>query len=142
MITSYFVIKPDAFEQRDQIKTLIKNNWFEIVSSKVMEATSNMVTQIFYKYDEEWLQECHKHFFCWKPIEVGVISGNTLEDFVSFTWRDADPNKCPENSIRGIFWSAAVCILQYKYYVNAIHRPVNQKELLWCIGSICKLSSV
>lgn len=138
-IKSYFVIKPEWIEHREEIKKKIEEEWFTISSKKIVKATKELISEVLYKDDPQRLLSLHEEHFPWKEIEIWLISGKTLNEFIELTWKDSNPILCPKWTIRRIYGKEGILINWYPYFLNSIHRPLNAKEFEDTIEWILKI---
>lgn len=133
--TTFFIIKPEAFKRRAQIKRFIlSNSNLEIVESAKATLTARDIREIYLDDLKTPLLRATIMHYKQRAVEIGVIKGeNAVSVFSKLCGTDPDPKKCEPGTIRREFGNKR--IIKYgevTYYLNSIHRS-SQNEAETCV---------
>lgn len=127
------IIKPDAFQHREEIVRRLENSGLYIVNKIDRVLPERFVTEgLYHDLPPSIEAETVKHFNE-GPAEVLLIRGgpDMVEALVSLTGKKTAPSQCSEKSIRNLFgehFARKAGENDSEYYRNAIHRPKNNEE--------------
>ncbi len=134
-----YIIKPEGFAHRDEIRTLVLDEGLVIARSAEVVLTALDVQTLYpeaLRVGEAVLRMV-EHYMTAGPCEVAIVEGeNAIARLhvLKGTW--TNPNHCDEGTIRKRFgttdgsWANSV-----PYFLNAFHCPKNaieaKADLLW-----------
>lgn len=126
------VIKPDAYNKKDEILKKIRNAGIYIVKTVEKKLEDNFVLGSMYKNMPEGIEkETVRHFNSGPSVLILVRGGkDVLDKIIDITGENTDPKKCNEESIRYLFGEHfdRETDDDRKYFRNAIHRAKNDEE--------------
>lgn len=130
MEKTFFIIKPEAFSERDRIKSFImSHSGLKVLESKIMILTDVDIKALYIDDIGTDLQNAARCHLVGNNVEAGIIEGeDAIDKFIGLCGRYPDGNLCEENTIRKIFGKKN--IVKYggtTYFLNAIHKS-SQKE--------------
>lgn len=133
MEKTFFMIKPEAINKSEKIKSIIKNNGFNILETKRVALTSNdlsVLSEDSIGYlDDEKMFRTYEYFMKQDVLEVGVIQGeNVIENFRMLCGKLAIPQENPQNTIRKEFGVESKYYKGIEFYLNAIHKSQDLVE--------------
>ena len=125
MEKTFFIIKPEAFSERDKIKSHIAAHpKLKVAESMVLIPDDADIKTLYTDDIGTDLQIAAKCHLVGKEVEVGIVQGeNAIDEFIRLCGKDPDNNLCEENTIRRIFGKKDV--VKYgdtTYFLNAIHK--------------------
>lgn len=126
MEKSFYIIKPEAFANRMEIRNKIIINNLKIVSSKIILLPKFIINQIYPNMNPD-LHSATLNFLGCGPSELGVVEGEkAISLLFEIGGKETDPNRCEKGTIRntygdrkGVLWGNAI------YFKNAFHRSHN-----------------
>ncbi len=126
------VIKPDAFANKEQIISRIKNSGLYVVKTIEKRLPDNFVAGTMYKDLPKGIEEETLKHFNSGPSEIILLKGgnDVLQKIVTLTGEKTDPNMCTEDSIRYLFGEHFMRETSdgNLYSRNAIHRAKTGDE--------------
>lgn len=131
---SLFIIKPEAFSNRDAIRAIIDSSGFKVLKSVIktidaQEALEMAGIDFSYLHNRKLLA-AYVHFLTRGEVEIGIIEKEScLEDFNSLCGTEPDPLKCPKGTLRNTFGLLAPeSYGGQAFFLNGIHRSKNISE--------------
>ena len=127
---SVFIIKPEAFSQREKIKRIITTQSnLEIVATKIVVLTEQDIDTLYLDDIGTDLMKAIKVHLIGKTVEVGVVAGkDVITELTRVCGKYPFPGDCSKDTIRGIFGKNQPAIYHgIVYYLNAIHKA-SEKE--------------
>lgn len=127
---TFFIIKPEAFSDRDKIKSFIEaNSCLKVVSSRILILKDKDVEALYTDDIGTNLLNAAKCHLVGRKIEAGVIQGKrAIDEFIKLCGKYPDGKLCESNTIRKKFSKDE--IVKYgktTYYLNVIHKS-SKKE--------------
>lgn len=134
MDKTFYIIKPEAFNQRDNIRKDILNSGLSITESKILALSSSdtahlSVQDMLYTKDKK-LSQAYDYFLRQGLVEVGVISGSdVISKFKDVCGSHYDPCECPLNTLRSKYGHFESSFYQDReFYLNGVHKSSNEIE--------------
>lgn len=134
MEKTLFIIKPEAFHRREEIKNIIICNDLAIVSTLKKRLTHDNLLMFgkldsLYKMDRG-LFNSYIHFMSMGIVELGIIEGiDAIERFRKLCGTDPNPLECAEGTLRNIFGLTEPGFFQgRKFFLNAVHKSDNRDD--------------
>lgn len=130
MQTSFFCIRPHAFEHRQAIKQAIRDTGMEIIASTVTWLTLDDIRSMYGHEEPSAYFDASCHFMTRGFVEAGVVSGfNAIHRLVGLVGNSHIPQENARETLRARFGSSdPVALGGCKYYLNPMHRSTNQQE--------------
>lgn len=119
------IVKPEAFDKKEEIKDFImKNSGLQIISSTTLILDASDVEKIYIDDVGTNLLTAARRHLVGKPVEVCIIEGESAVEVVwELTGKNFDGNKCGPNTLRYVF--GRLGMIQYDdvtYFLNAVHK--------------------
>ena len=127
---SFFLIRPCAFDKREEIKEMIVENGLIIKATKIIWLTEDDICNIYGKeYPSSYYNAC-LYFLRKGFAETGVVEGeNAIKLLLKICGRECAPSKCSKNTIRRKFGKFDPVVFEdQEYYFNPIHRSRDISE--------------
>lgn len=142
MSLSFYIIKPEAFQFRKEVREIIYSSDLNIIVFKAIIIPPSLIDSLYSDCTKEMIATT-KYFICNKLCEVGIVSGNNaVKKLLKICGLDPDPNKCEGGTIRYIYGIKQVYYYEgIAYFKNGIHRPKTTKEMKRNISHIKSLLS-
>ena len=127
--TALFIIKPDGYNKREQIKLDISNH-FELLQTYLFEFNPELVARL-YPAD---VDQSHYHalleYMLESTCELGIVRGDSaIKRFYEIAGESSDPKECAENTLRYKYGKGLDTTKSGLYIVkNAIHRAKSREE--------------
>lgn len=139
METSLYMIKPEAMVHQEKIRTLISGHL--ALGERKTVVLPEWVMQEFYADLSEDLQRATCIAFSAGPVELGLVHGHDAIGVLRRLAGDkTDPKDCQPESIRYRFGvKEPVAVGGARYFLNAIHRPIDEAEAVAHIKIFNKL---
>ncbi len=137
MSETIYIIKPEAFSRREEIRTRIQTTGKLKITGSIITALTESDLRYLASVDEGYLNntnlfEAYSYFMRKDFIEMGVIEGqNAIEDYRFICDVQTKPELCSENSLRRSFGKEGV--FKYKgapFFLNGIHKSNTPSEAL------------
>lgn len=124
-----YIIKPDAFEHRNEIRKILSNSGLNIIKFKTWIFTKSEVESLYPKLDNKMIEIAIKHLTSGKS-EIGLIEGKEVfQVLLQIGGHSTSPDECEENTIRYIFGQhEPILVGNYQYFLNAFHRTKNEEQ--------------
>ena len=128
---TFFIIKPEAFSDRNKIKFFIEaNSCLKVISSKILILKDKDVKALYTDDIGTDLLKAAKCHLIGRKIVAGVIKGkNAVNEFIKLCGKYPNGELCESNTIRKKFSKKG--IVKYgttPYYLNAVHKA-SKKEV-------------
>lgn len=128
---SFFIIKPEAFNQREEIKRIIATQLdLKIIATKIVVLTERNIDTLYLDDAETDLMKAIKTQLIGVIVEAGIVVGeDAIVKLTQICGEDPSPGGCPERTIRERFGKSKPIIFHgIAYYLNAIHKA-SKKEV-------------
>ncbi|HEU5122136.1 MAG TPA: nucleoside-diphosphate kinase [Candidatus Saccharimonadales bacterium] len=128
METSLYMIKPEAMVHQEEIRTLISAHL--TLGERKTVVLPEWVMQEFYADLSADLQRATCMAFNAGPVELGLVHGHDAINVLKWLSGDkTSPQDCRPGSIRYRFGvKEPVVVGGARYFLNAIHRPMDEAE--------------
>lgn len=135
-----FIIKPESFDERDEIKEyILKHSGFRIVDSLIIRLNDRDVECLYRDDIETDLLQATKDHLSGHLVEACLIEGeNVIDRFINLAGTHYIGSLCKPHTIRFLFRKNEV--KNYGgviYYLNAIHKASKTEvnsALEWFLG--------
>lgn len=127
---SFFIIKPEAFDQKEEIKKIITNHTgLTTETSKVVTLNEQDIDALYLDDIGTELMKAIKAQLIGAVVEAGIVVGeNAVIKLTQVCGEHPFPNNCNEGTIRKQFGRSQPIINSgIVYYLNAIHKA-SKKE--------------
>lgn len=125
------LIKPDAYEHRNEIVDVMKNSGLEVIQRIPYMPSKPFIEKLYDDVHPLILDATMRHLLC-GPSEIVLIkeSEATLSVILTIVGTETNPAFCTPDTIRFTYGSHLPETMEggLKYYRNAIHRPKNRDE--------------
>ncbi len=127
MSNALYLVKPDAYVHRDEIKTIM-GSVCDIKLSLDVLLDEELIAGL-YPYDakQQWFSEVVTYLSNGKS-ELNIVSTCNYNLFQSTIGLDRDPLNCSPDSIRFKFGKGKKSMNGFDIYKNAVHRTKNIEE--------------
>lgn len=122
---TFFIIKPEAFSRRAEIKSFIESHSkLRVRESEVVVLSPEDIRSLYIDDIGTDLLAAAQRHLSGREVEIGIVEGeNAVEEFVRLCGRNPDGNLCDENTIRKVFGKRETVLYDDTvYYLNAIHK--------------------
>lgn len=132
MEQTFYMIKPEAIDSINEIKSLISKQFKIMENTKIALTESDL--EILAKYDIGYLQnpelfETFKFFMRRDIVEVGILEqNNVIKQFQQLCGLLPNPVDNPKNSLRNQFGKSTESYNQVPFFLNAIHKSQDTTE--------------
>lgn len=128
---SVFIIKPEAFNQREEIKRIIiTQSDLKIVATKIVALTEQDIDTLYLDDIGTDLTKAIKAHLIGATVEVGIVIGkDAITKLTRVCGKHPFPGDCPKDTIREKFGKSQPTVYHsIVYYLNAIHKT-SEKEV-------------
>ncbi len=124
-----FIIKPDGWNKREQIKSKIANH-FELLETNVLEFYPELLAKFYPSDVGQSHYSALMEYMFEAPCELGLIKGESaIARFYELSGRFSNPKYCARNSLRYGYGRGLDITSSGLYIVkNAIHRAKSKKR--------------
>lgn len=122
---TFFIIKPEAFSDREKIKDFIESHSkLRVVSSMVMVLRDDDIRSLYLDDIGTELQTAAKRHLVGRKVEAGVVEGeNAIDEFLSLCGKYPDNRLCDDDTIRKVFGKEETVVYgNTTYFLNAVHK--------------------
>ncbi|MEK7641618.1 MAG: nucleoside-diphosphate kinase [Patescibacteria group bacterium] len=122
---TFFIIKPEAFEIRNDIKGYIAaHSDLKLVESRIIRLTEADIDALYGDDLASPLLEAAKRHSAGKQVEVCILEGESaVERFLDLAGRHFDGELCEPHTIRYVFGRlGTVKYGDVVYFLNAVHK--------------------
>lgn len=130
MQKTFFIIKPEAFAEREKMKAFIESHSdLRVEKSAVMVLQDDDIKSLYLDDIGTDLQVAAKRHLVGRWVEAGVVSGeNAIDEFIRLCGMHPDGRLCGEGTIRRVFGKKDIIMYgDTTYFLNAIHKS-SRKE--------------
>ncbi len=127
---SFFIIKPEAFNQREEIKRVIATQSdLKIIVTRTVILTEHDINTLYLDDIETDLMKAIKTQLIGAMVEVGIVVGeDAVIKLTQICGENSFPGDCPKGTIRERFGKRQPIVFRgITYYLNAIHKA-SKKE--------------
>lgn len=128
---SFFIIKPEAFNQREEIKRIITTQSdLRIIASKIVVLIAQDIDILYLDDVETDLMKAIKAQLTDAMVEVGIVAGkDAVIELCRICGEDPCPGDCRKGTVREKFGKHQPIFFHgVTYYLNAIHKA-SKKEV-------------
>jgi len=136
MEKTLFIVKPEGFSRREEIKNFISSSEFTISQTFVKRLTYDDLL-LFRKLDhlyliDEGLFKAYVYFMSLGESELGIIEGiDSAERFKAICGTHPNPLMCKEGTLRKTFGLNEPGFYQgRKFFLNAVHKSNNRDDAM------------
>lgn len=125
-----FIIKPDGWNQREQIKIDISNH-FELLETRILQFCPDLLAKLYPSDVGKSHYSALMEYMLETQCELGIIEGDSaVLRFYELAGKLSNPKECVKDTLRYKYGKGLDTTTNGLYTVkNAIHRAKSRKEL-------------